>query len=67
MIKNIGGFDKVVRILIAAVVATLYLVHAISGVAAIVLGALAGILLLTSLVSLCPLYLPFGISTRKGA
>ncbi|MBD3414364.1 MAG: DUF2892 domain-containing protein, partial [Candidatus Aminicenantes bacterium] len=42
-----------------------YLTNQISGTAAIVLGIVAVIFLLTSLVGLCPLYLPFKISTKK--
>ncbi|MDQ7842027.1 MAG: DUF2892 domain-containing protein [bacterium] len=36
-----------------------------SGTLAIVLGIVAVIFLLTSFVSTCPFYMPFGISTRK--
>lgn len=63
-----GSADKVIRIAIAVVIALLYYAHIISGTAAIVLGILAVIFVLTSLVSFCPLYLPFGINTckRKG-
>lgn len=65
MKKNMGTADKLFRILAAAVVIVLYFTHIISGTTAIVLGILAGILLLTSFISFCPLYLPFGISTLK--
>jgi hypothetical protein len=62
---NIGTIDKVVRILIAVVVFVLYLTNVISGTLSIVLLAFSGILILTSLFSVCPLYRPFGLSTRK--
>lgn len=65
MKKNMGSMDKMVRIAVAFVIAVLYFTHQISGVAAIILLILAGIFMLTSFVSFCPLYLPFGISTRK--
>lgn len=65
MKKNIGTIDKVVRILIAVAVAVLYFTHIISGTLGIVLLILAGVLVLTSLVGICPLYLPFGLSTQK--
>lgn len=65
MKPNIGTVDKVVRILAAVVIVTLYFTEQISGIAAIVLLLLAGIFILTSFISFCPLYLPFGISTRK--
>jgi hypothetical protein len=65
MKKNIGTIDKVVRILIAVAVAVLYFTHIISGTLGIVLLILAGVLVLTSLVGICPIYLPFGLSTQK--
>ncbi|MEZ7504480.1 DUF2892 domain-containing protein [Flavobacterium sp. Arc2] len=65
MKKNMGQADKIFRGLIAAVIALLYLTNVISGTVAIVLGALAVIFLITSLVSFCPLYAPFGINTRS--
>ena len=65
MKKNIGTIDKIVRIVIALVIVALYFTHVIIGVLAIVLLVFAGVLLLTSLFSFCPLYLPFGIKTCK--
>jgi hypothetical protein len=65
MKKNMGSIDKVIRILFAVAVITLYFTNVISGALAIVLLVLAGIFILTSFISFCPLYLPFGISTRK--
>ncbi|MFI5131126.1 MAG: DUF2892 domain-containing protein [Chitinophagales bacterium] len=65
MKPNMGTADKVVRILAAIVVAVLFLTHQISGTAAIILLVFAGIFILTSFMGFCPLYWPFGISTRK--
>jgi hypothetical protein len=65
MKANIGTFDKVVRILAAVIIIALYFTHQISGTAAIILLLLAGIFIVTSFLSFCPLYWPFGISTRK--
>lgn len=65
MKANMGGADKAIRILIAAVIAGLYFANLISGTLAIILLALAIVFVVTSFVSFCPLYLPFGISTRK--
>ncbi len=65
MKKNMGILDKIIRILIAVVVVILYFTAVISGTVAIVLLILSGIFILTSLISRCPLYLPFGISTIK--
>ena len=63
MKKNMGTADKIVRIIIAAIVLGLYLTGVVSGVFGIVLLVLAGVFLLTSIVSFCPLYAPFGIKT----
>jgi hypothetical protein len=65
MKKNIGTIDKVVRILVAVAVVILYFTDIISGTLGIVLLVLAGVFVLTSLVGICPLYLPFGLSTSK--
>jgi small-conductance mechanosensitive channel len=65
MKKNMGLVDRTIRTLLAVVVAILYFTNQISGVAAIVLGIFAVIFLLTSLVSFCPLYAPFKLSTMK--
>jgi hypothetical protein len=65
MKKNIGSTDKIIRIIVAIFVAILYFTGTINGTLALILGAFAAIMLLTSFVSFCPLYLPFGISTRK--
>jgi len=63
MKKNMGSIDRILRVIIAAIVAVLYFSGAISGTLGIVLLVLAGIFILTGLVSFCPLYAPFGIRT----
>jgi uncharacterized membrane protein len=63
MKKNMGTTDKLIRIVLAVIVAILYYNNVISGTLAIVLGALAVIFVLTSFISFCPLYVPFGINT----
>ena len=65
MKKNMGTTDRIIRLLLVALVAVLYFTNVISGTLALILGILAVIFLITSLISFCPLYLPFGISTRK--
>ncbi|MET6999890.1 YgaP family membrane protein [Chitinophaga defluvii] len=65
MKKNMGTADKTIRILIAVVIGVLYFTNTISGTVAIILGILAVAFVLTSFISFCPLYLPFGISTLK--
>ena len=59
-----GTIDIAIRLVIAAIVVILYFTHVISGTIAIILLIFAGVFILTSLLSFCPLYLPFGISTR---
>jgi len=63
--KNMGTLDRIIRLVIAAVIAVLYFTGNLSGLAAIILGILAVVFVVTSLVSFCPLYVPFGLSTRK--
>ncbi len=65
MKKNMNGADRLIRTLIALVVAYLYYSGIIEGTLGIVLLVLAGVFLLTSLVSFCPLYTLFGVSTCK--
>jgi hypothetical protein len=67
MKKNIGTIDKAVRILIAAVVVLLYFTNVISGTLAIILIALSAVLVITSLIGFCPLYLVLGLATKKKA
>ncbi|MCB0372233.1 MAG: DUF2892 domain-containing protein [Muricauda sp.] len=63
MKKNMGKADKIIRILIAVIIGVLYYTGTISGTLGIVLLVLAGVFVLTSFISFCPLYAPFGIST----
>ena len=63
MKKNIGSFDRILRIVVAVAIAALYFTNVISGTLGIILMVLAGEFLLTAFVSFCPLYVPFGIST----
>jgi len=63
--QNMGTLDRIIRLVIASLIAVLYFTGNLSGLAAIILGILAVIFVATSLISFCPLYLPFGLSTRK--
>ncbi|WP_296754712.1 DUF2892 domain-containing protein [Thiobacillus sp.] len=65
MKPNMGTADKVIRLIVAAIIAVLYFTGQISGTAAIILGIIAAAFLVTSLIGWCPSYVPFGISTRK--
>lgn len=65
MKKNIGTTDKVVRLVVAAIILLLYFTNVVSGAMALVILILAIILAGTSLIGVCPLYMPFGISTLR--
>lgn len=65
MKANMGTIDKAIRIVVALVIIGLYFGQQITGTAAIVLLLFAGIFILTSFLSFCPLYFPFGLSTKK--
>ncbi|MCB1165567.1 MAG: DUF2892 domain-containing protein [Leptospiraceae bacterium] len=65
MKQNMGLIDRIVRVAVAVAVGVLYYTNVISGTVAIILLALAGIFILTSLVGFCPLYMPLKLSTKK--
>jgi hypothetical protein len=65
MKKNMNTIDRVVRAIIAVVIAVLYFNGIIGGTVGLIFMAVAVILLATSLVSTCPLYLLFGLSTLR--
>ncbi len=65
MKKNMGTIDIAIRILVAVIIAVLYFTNVIAGTLGIIMLILAAVFVLTSLLSFCPLYLPFGLSTRK--
>jgi len=67
MKRNMGVADRVIRVALAVVVAVLYFTNQLSTTAAVILGILSVVFVLTSIVGLCPLYLPFGISTKRKA
>lgn len=57
--------DRVVRAIIAVVVGVLIFTKVITGALAIILGLLAVVFLVTSLIGFCPLYTLLGFSTKK--
>ena len=65
MKPNMGTVDRIIRVLLAIIMAVLYFSGTVTGTLGIILLVFAGIFLLTSLVSFCPLYAPFKFSTRK--
>ena len=65
MKKNMAVVDRIFRVVLVALVAVLYFTHMLSPVAAIILGILAVVFLLTSIVGMCPIYSLLGISTKR--
>ena len=65
MKKNMGSADRIIRLVLAAIMAYLYFGGVVTGTVGIVLAVLAGVFVLTSLVSFCPLYTLVGMSTCK--
>lgn len=65
MKQNMGTIDKAIRIAVAILIAILYFTHVLSGTLALVLLIIAGIFIITSFISFCPLYAIFGLSTLK--
>ncbi len=65
MKRNLGDSDKIIRLIVAVIIATMYFGGLISGTLAIVLGLLAIVFSLTAFINFCPLYSIFGWSTFK--
>jgi len=65
MKKNIGNTDKLIRLILALVIAVLYFLNVITGTLALVLGIVAVVLVATSLLNFCGLYAILGINTCK--
>ncbi len=65
MKPNMGSTDKIIRIAIAAVIALLFFLDVITGTLGVVLLIFAGVFVLTSLISFCPLYPVFKMDTSK--
>ncbi len=65
MKKNMGILDRIIRFAAVIVIAVLYFTGVLNLTWSIILGVVALIFLVTSLVGVCPLYMPFGLSTRK--
>ncbi len=65
MKQNLGGVDRIVRIAIAALLTTGAWMAGFGSVGGIILLVLAAVMLATSAIGFCPLYAPFGLSTRK--
>lgn len=63
MKKNLGTADRIVRIIIAAIIGVLYFTDVLTGTLGIVLLVLSVVFVLTSIVNFCPIYSVFGLKT----
>jgi len=63
MKKNVGNADRIIRVILAVVFAVLYFTGIVPGTVGLVLVALAGIFVLTSLIGFCPIYTIVGLNT----
>jgi hypothetical protein len=62
---NLGVLDRILRLILAAAVAILFFTKQLTGIAAVILGVLAVIFFLTSVIGFCPLYSIFDLSSAK--
>ncbi len=65
MKKNMGTADRVIRVIVALVIAYLVLTGSLTGALGTILGIVAIVLLLTAAVGFCPAYIPMKTSTLK--
>ncbi|HNW98901.1 MAG TPA: DUF2892 domain-containing protein [Bacteroidales bacterium] len=65
MKKNMGSTDRIIRSLVAIILAILIITGVLSGIAAIILGILSAILMVTAILGFCPLYILFGLHTLR--
>lgn len=61
---NLGNIDRIIRLIISAVIVVLYFTHVVTGTLGVILLVVAGVLTITGLISFCPLYKILGISSR---
>lgn len=64
--SNMGNLDRGIRLTVAIVLLGLVVSQVITGWVATAAAVLAAIFIITSTVSFCPLYLPFGFSSKGG-
>ena len=63
MKKNMSSADRIIRLILSVIMVALYFTNVVGGTLGIILLVVAGVFTLTSLISFCPLYAIFGIST----
>ncbi len=65
MKRNMSNIDRIVRVVVAALFAYLYFSGVVTGALGIVLLVVGVVFVLTAVVSFCPLYAMFKLSTFK--
>ena len=65
MTKNVGSADRVIRTLIALAIGVLIIGGQFTGTAAVILGIVAVVLLVTGAIGVCPLYALLKVTTAK--
>lgn len=65
--SNVGTADRIVRIVVAIAVLALAWGGVVDGIAGTILKIAGFVPLITAAVGFCPIYRPFGISTRSNA
>ena len=63
MTNNMGGTDRIIRTIVAITALTLYFTGTLTGTVGIIALVVAGVFLLTSFISFCPLYTILGMNT----
>lgn len=65
MKKNLGVTDKIIRIILAVIIAGLYFTRDLNFTLSLIAFLAVSVLVVTTFVSFCPIYYPFGIFTKK--
>ncbi|MDX9993425.1 MAG: DUF2892 domain-containing protein [Anaerolineales bacterium] len=61
---NMGQTDRIIRTVVAIIFAGLNLFGVVTGTLSVILWIFVAVLLVTSAIGFCPLYVPFKFSTK---
>jgi len=62
---NMGSWDRIIRLFVTPLVVILLITGVLNGTLAVILGIIAIIFFITGVTGFCPLYVIFGVSTKK--
>ena len=65
MINNMGKIDRIIRVIVAVVIAVLWYYKQMTGLAAMILGLIAVLFIVTGAMGYCPIYHLLGLSTKE--